>query len=62
MNLNHPHADQRLNFLDRENVALISVLEDKGRVIIVGNTHILWNYKRADIKLGDLSFELSSSD
>lgn len=52
MNLKLLHLSPNLDFLDRENVVLISVLEDQGKALIIGNTHILFNVKKADIKLG----------
>lgn len=61
MNLKLLHLSPNLDFLDRENVVLISVLEDQGKALIIGNTHILFNVKKADIKLGLLSLEKRSN-
>ena len=38
---------QSLPYLDRDNVALLVVLRDRrGRVLLVANTHLLFNPKR----------------
>lgn len=44
-------------FMDRDNVAIVvklAVVGDKSKEIVVGNTHILFNPARGDIKLGQL--------
>lgn len=48
-----------MKILDRPNVALIAMLQPiqtqsskVNNCLVVGTTHILFNYKRGDIKLG----------
>jgi mRNA deadenylase 3'-5' endonuclease subunit Ccr4 len=48
--------NHRCTGLDRDNVAHILQLKDiaSGRVLFVGNTHLLFNPKRGDVKLGQI--------
>lgn len=55
----------RLEFLDRDNVAQVVALRERtprrdGRVLLVANTHILFNQGRGDIKLGQLLLLLAT--
>ncbi len=45
-----------LNFINRDTVALINVLKNKetDQTIIICNTHLFFNMKRGEIKLGNL--------
>ena len=51
-------------FMDRDNVALCTTLEPRdsasGPVLVVGNTHILYNTKRGDIKLAQVQASLEA--
>ena len=55
MNLKEQNIKKELDFMDRDQILLINVLKDTknhNEVIIVANTHLLYNLKRAEIKLG----------